>query len=483
VATTVFQHPDTASALRDRPAKPAGVYPRRVSGRFRNIKWAALVLLLGIYYLLPWIRWDRGPAAPDQVILVDMAGRRLYFFWIEIWPQEIYFLTGVLVLAAFGLFLATALFGRVWCGFACPQTVWTDLFLWVERLIEGDRLARMRLDRQPLTVGKAIRKTIKHAAWLFIALATGGAWVMYFNDAPTVVRGFFTGAAGPVVYGFVGLFTATTYLLAGWAREQVCTTMCPWPRIQGALLDQDSLAVTYRAWRGEPRGPHKKGASWAGRGDCIDCEQCVVVCPTGVDIRDGLQLGCIGCGLCIDACNDVMAKVDRPPFLIAWDSARNQELLAAGQPANYRLLRPRTLIYAVLVAVVGLAMLAGLGLRSSTDINVLHDRNPLFVTLSDGSIRNGYTIKILNRQHEARLYRLSLAGGLPATYRVVGGEPETSDRVELRAMPDRVSTFQVYVTLPRSAVDRASRAIDFEATDPVAGTTARHTSVFRGPER
>jgi cytochrome c oxidase accessory protein FixG len=483
VATTVFQHPDTASALRDQPAKPAGVYPRRVSGRFRNIKWAALVLLLGIYYLLPWIRWDRGPAAPDQAILVDMAGRRLYFFWIEIWPQEIYFLTGVLVLAAFGLFLATALFGRVWCGFACPQTVWTDLFLWVERLIEGDRLARMRLDRQPLTVGKAIRKTIKHAAWLFIALATGGAWVMYFNDAPTVVRGFFTGAAGPVVYGFVGLFTATTYLLAGWAREQVCTTMCPWPRIQGALLDQDSLAVTYRAWRGEPRGPHKKGASWAGRGDCIDCEQCVVVCPTGVDIRDGLQLGCIGCGLCIDACNDVMAKVDRPPFLIAWDSARNQELLAAGQPANYRLLRPRTLIYAVLVAVVGLAMLAGLGLRSSTDINVLHDRNPLFVTLSDGSIRNGYTIKILNRRHEARLYRLSLAGGLPATYRVVGGEPETSDPVELRAMPDRVSTFQVYVTLPRSAVDRASRAIDFEATDPVAGTTARHTSVFRGPER
>jgi polyferredoxin len=172
-----------------------------------------------------------------------------------------------------------------------------------------------------------------------------------------------------------------------------------------------------------------------------------------------------------------------PPFLIAWDSARNQELLAAGQPANYRLLRPRTLIYAVLVAVVGLAMLAGLGLRSSTDINVLHDRNPLFVTLSDGSIRNGYTIKILNRRHEARLYRLSLAGGLPATYRVVGGKPETSDPVELRAMPDRVSTFQVYVTLPRSAVDRASRAIDFEATDPVAGTTARHTSVFRGPER
>ena len=376
---------------RDRPAKPAGVYPRRVSGRFRNIKWAALVLLLGLYYLLPWIRWDRGPAAPDQAILVDMAGRRLYFFWIEIWPQEIYFLTGVLVLAAFGLFLATALFGRVWCGFACPQTVWTDLFLWVERLIEGDRLARMRLDRQPLTVGKAIRKTIKHAAWLLIALATGGAWVMYFNDAPTVVRGFFTGAAGAVVYVFVGLFTATTYLLAGWAREQVCTTMCPWPRIQGGLLDQDSLAVTYRDWRGEPRGPHKKGASWAGRGDCIDCEQCVVVCPTGVDIRDGLQLGCIGCGLCIDACNDVMAKVDRPPFLIAWDSARNQELLAAGQPANYRLLRPRTLIYAVLVAARG-PRDAG---RAGPALQHRHQRPPR----PQPAVRDA-----LRRQHPQRLH-------------------------------------------------------------------------------
>jgi cytochrome c oxidase accessory protein FixG len=483
VATTILERPDTAPGLRERLPTPAGVYPRRVSGRFRSIKWAALVLLLGIYYLLPWIRWDRGPAAPDQAILVDMAGRRLYFFWLEIWPQEIYFLTGLLVLAAFGLFLATALFGRVWCGFACPQTVWTDLFLWVERLIEGDRVARMRLDRQPLTAGKAMRKTLKHAAWLLIALATGGAWVMYFNDAPTVVRGFFAGAAGPVVYGFVGLFTATTYLLAGWAREQVCTAMCPWPRIQGGLLDRDSLAVTYRAWRGEPRGPHKKGASWAGRGDCIDCEQCVVVCPTGVDIRDGLQLGCIGCGLCIDACNDVMAKVDRPPFLIAWDSSRNQELLAAGQPASYRLLRPRTLIYAVLVAVVSLVMLAGLSLRSSTDINVLHDRNPLFVTLSDGSIRNGYTIKILNRQHEARLYRLTLGDGLPASYRIVGGAAETSGPVELWAMPDRVSAFQVYVTLPRLAVEGAMMAIDFEATDAVAGTTVRHSSVFRGPER
>jgi cytochrome c oxidase accessory protein FixG len=361
--------------------------------------------------------------------------------------------------------------------------VWTDLFLWVERLIEGDRVARVRLDGQPLTPGKATKKIAKHAAWLLIALATGGAWVMYFNDAPTVVRRFFTGDAGAAVYFFVGLFTATTYLLAGWAREQVCTTMCPWPRIQGSLLDQDSLAVTYRAWRGEPRGPHKKGASWEGRGDCIDCLQCVAVCPTGVDIRDGLQLGCIGCGLCIDACNDAMAKVGRPPYLIAWDSARNQELLAAGRPPSYRLVRPRTLVYAALVGLVGLVMLGALGLRSSAGVNVLHDRNPLFVTLSDGSIRNGYTVKILNKMHEPRPYRLALAGDLPASYRVVGREQETPGPVELRAMPDAVSTFQVYVTLPRGAVPAGSMEVDFEVTDAVTGTTVRHASVFRGPER
>ena len=483
MASTVLEYPDSAPGLRERLAKPVGIYPRRVSGRFRNIKWAALVLLLGVYYLLPWIRWDRGPAAPDQAILVDMAGRRLYFFWLEIWPQEVYFLTGLLVLAAFGLFLATALFGRVWCGFACPQTVWTDLFLWVERLIEGDRLARMRLDRQPPTAGKAIRKTIKHAAWLLIAFATGGAWVMYFNDAPTVVRDFFTGTAGPVVYGFVGLFTATTYLLAGWAREQVCTTMCPWPRIQGGLLDQDSLAVTYRAWRGEPRGPHKKGASWAGRGDCIDCEQCVVVCPTGVDIRDGLQLGCIGCGLCIDACNNVMAKVDRPPFLIAWDSARNQELLAAGQPASYRLLRPRTVTYAALLLVVAIVILFGLGARAAVDINILPERNPLYVTLSDGSIRNGYTMKILNKSHESRTYDLTVEGLEGATLSVVGQELADSSHAQLAAGPDTVTTYRIYVTALPAAVSEGSQELIMALTDRQDGATVRHKTVFRGPER
>ncbi|MGE5145636.1 MAG: cytochrome c oxidase accessory protein CcoG, partial [Candidatus Eiseniibacteriota bacterium] len=270
------------------------VYPKRVWGQFRRIKWIALTVMLAIYYIAPWIRWDRGPGVPDQAILIDMANRRAYFFGIEIWPQEVYYLTGLLILAAIGLFLMTSLAGRVWCGYACPQTVWTDIFMFVERWIEGDRNARIKLDQGPTTAAKVLKKIAKHGTWLIIALLTGGAWILYFDDAPTMLGQLVTGEASTTSYFFIGLFTATTYLLAGWAREQVCTYMCPWPRIQGAMLDEDSLNVSYRAWRGEPRGKHKANAGWEGRGDCIDCRLCIAVCPTGIDIRDGQQLECIG---------------------------------------------------------------------------------------------------------------------------------------------------------------------------------------------
>lgn len=460
------------------------VYPARVGGRFRLIKWAALAALLALYYVLPWLRWDRGPGAPDQAVLVDLPGRRLYFFGLEIWPQEVYYLTGLLIVAAFTLFLASSLVGRVWCGYACPQTLWTDLFTLVERRIEGDRSARIRLDARPLDADKALRKVAKHGAWLLIAFATGGAWVAYFNDAPTLARDFLAGRAGAAVYVFAGLFTATTYLLAGWAREQVCTHMCPWPRIQGALLDRDSLLVTYRDWRGEPRGPHKRGTGWEGRGDCIDCGRCVAVCPTGVDIRDGLQLGCIGCGLCIDACDHVMARVGRPPRLIDWESERAQAERAAGRAPEYRLVRPRTALYGGLLVSVCAVMLGALAWRADTGLNVLHDRDPLFVTLSDGSVRNGYTLKILNKAREPRLYRAALEGDLPATYRVAaqggGGGPGP---VELRAGPDGVSTHQVYVALPRTALKAETMDVTFVLTDAATGESTRAETVFRGPDR
>ena len=296
------------------------IYPKLVHGRWRAIKWALLIVTLGIYYLTPWIRWARPAGLPQQAVLVDFTGGRFYFFTLQLWPQEVYFLTGLLVLAALALFLTTALFGRLWCGYACPQTVWTDLYIYVERLFEGDRNARMRLDAAPMSLGKLWRKSGKHAVWLAVAFGTGGAWIFYFHDAPTLLRDFWAGRAPFSAYLSCGLLTAATYLLAGHMREQVCTYMCPWPRIQGAMLDQHSLQVTYRLDRGEPRGAHKKDQAWAGRGDCIDCRQCVVACPMGIDIRDGAQLECINCGLCIDACDAIMRKVERPRGLIGYDT-------------------------------------------------------------------------------------------------------------------------------------------------------------------
>ena len=388
----------TAGGKKPLYAPRVAVHPKRVDGTFRRLKWAALVILLGIYYTVPWIRWDRGPGAPDQAVLIDLPARRAYFFWIEIWPQEVYYLTGILIVAAIALFFMTSLAGRIWCGYACPQTVWTDLYMFVERRIEGDRNARIKLDAAPWTAGKIGKRALKHACWLVIAALTGGAWVLYFTDAPTVVHDIATLQASSAVWSTIALLTCSTYLLAGHAREQVCTYMCPYARFQGAMLDEHSLVVTYRRWRGEPRGHHKQGASWDGRGHCVACNNCVAVCPTGIDIRDGQQLECIGCGLCIDACNAVMDKVGLPRGLIAFDTEANQRTEELGGPPSYTLLRPRTLIYGAVLAVVGSLIIYSLATRPEFSINVLRDRSPLFVKLRDGSIANAYTVKILNKR-------------------------------------------------------------------------------------
>jgi cytochrome c oxidase accessory protein FixG len=459
------------------------VYPKRVSGLFRRLKWTALTVLLGIYYLVPWIRWDRGPNAPDQAVLIDLPSRRAYFFFIEIWPHEVYYFTGLLVLGAIGIFLATSLVGRVWCGYACPQTVWTDLYMWVERRVEGDRNTRIKLDKAPLSAEKALRKTLKHGIWLLIAVLTGGAWIMYFNDAPSVVPAVLTGQASMTVYFFVGLFTTTTYLLAGWAREQVCTFMCPWPRFQAAMFDEDTLIVTYQRWRGEPRSRHRKGLAGEGLGDCVDCNLCVAVCPTGIDIRDGQQLECISCALCIDACNSVMGKVGLPGDLINYDTVRRQDNRARGETLAYRLLRPRTILYGVVFALVGGLMLLQLITRPNFDFNVLHDRNPLFVTLSDGSIRNGYTIKVLNMSREERRFSLEARALESAALQVVGQEGDAYESLELIAKPDGVATYKVYLALPRAAAGGETRPFDFVLTDLANGETAETDTMFRGPKR
>jgi cytochrome c oxidase accessory protein FixG len=455
------------------------VYPRSIAGKFRKLKWRLLGAWLLVYYALPWIRWPRGPNAPDQAVLLDLENRRGYFFFIEIWPEEVFYLTGLLVLAAVGLFLATSLAGRVWCGYACPQTVWTDLFMWIERRIEGDRNARMALDRAPFAAGKAARKAAKHAAWLLVSFLTGGAWIMYFADAPTLASQFFRGEAGSYAYFFVGLFTATTYLLAGWAREQVCTYMCPWPRFQSAMFDEDTLIVTYQKWRGEPRtkiGPGGKKA--AGAGDCVDCGLCVAVCPVGIDIRDGTQLECISCALCVDACNGVMRRFGLPVHLITYTTERRLAARAGGARLGYRLLRPRTLLYAMLFAGVGIVMLAGLVLRSDAAINVLHERNPLFVSLSDGSVRNTYTIKLLNKEREPREFRLGIAGIEAAEIRIVGLPAGT---LGLAAAPDTVTTYIVHVTVRAGALKAEQTDIEFSIADRASTTTALRRSRFYGP--
>jgi cytochrome c oxidase accessory protein FixG len=457
------------------------VYPKAVEGVFRRLKWAALIALLCVYYLVPWLRWDRGPGAPDQAVLIDLDGPRGYFLWIEIWPQEVYFVTGFLILGAIGLFLATSLFGRLWCGYACPQTVWTDLFLWVERRIEGDRAERMRRDKAPWTPDKLWRKAATHTAWLAIAAATGGAWVAYFTDAPTLVADLLNFSASTTTVAFIGLFTATTYLLAGWAREQVCTYMCPWPRFQAAMLDEQSTIVTYQAWRGEPRGRHKQGAAWDGRGDCIDCRQCVAVCPTGIDIRDGQQLECIGCGLCIDACDAIMARVDRPPRLITWDTLARQEARACGRaPLGRRWLRPRTIIYGALLLVVAGVMLAVLATRASIELTVSRDRNPLFVILADGSVRNAYSVKVLNKARQDRDVTLTIADLPGAGLSIAGDLTAAAASVTLRAKPDAVSTTRVLVTMPPGTATTGSRPITLTLSEAGRPGPAQKT-VFIAP--
>ena len=457
-------------------AKREPIYPKLAHGTFRNLKWLALIVLLGIYYITPWIRWDRGPDAPSQAVLVDFENARFYFFWIEIWPQEVYYITGLLILAALGLFLITSLFGRVWCGYACPQTIWTDLFIHVERFFEGDRNARIKLDKAKWTISKLFKKTGKHIVWLIIAAATGGVWIFYFHDAPTIARDFFIGQAPATSYIFAGLLTITTYLLAGYMREQVCTYMCPWPRIQAAMIDEEALNVSYRYDRGEERGPHKKGATWEGRGDCIDCRQCVAVCPVGIDIRDGLQLECIGCALCIDACDEIMVKVDRPKGLIAYDTDANIQRRLGGLKSRFNLVRARTVTYAVLFAGVGCVMLYSLLNRSVLDVNIQRDRQPNFVQLSDGGVRNGYTVKILNKARQERILTLDIIG-LDNPVITIAGKSDQSTP-EFKALPDETIDYKFYLAVPDVSKLENRTVIKLVFKDVATNETTQSDSVF-----
>jgi cytochrome c oxidase accessory protein FixG len=461
------------------------VYPQRVSGIYRRVKWAVLVLTLGVYYLLPFVRWDRGPNAPSQAVLVDFPSRRFYFFFIEIWPQEFYYLTGLLIMAAMALFLINAVAGRLWCGYLCPQTVWTDLFQAIERWTEGDRREHLLRDRQPWTLERVARSSTKHFLWLMIAWWTGGAWVLYFADAPTLVKDLATFQAPLIAYVFIGLLTFSTYALAGWMREQVCVYMCPWPRIQAALTDEYALNVTYRYDRGEPRASVKKAAALHAEGlpagDCIDCLQCVHVCPTGVDIRGGPNLGCIQCGLCIDACDAVMAKIGRPTRLIAYDTDLNIKRREHGQTPVYRIVRARTVLYALIIVVVAGVMTYTLATRRADGVSVLHDRNPLFVRLSDGALRNAYTMRILNKSHDTKTFALSVFGLPEADVDVIGGAGFAGSRPLVEVGPDQTREVRVLVTVRDPVAPHAEIPVTFSIAPKSGGSAAIANDHFFGP--
>ncbi|MBU3032786.1 cytochrome c oxidase accessory protein CcoG [Tritonibacter mobilis] len=457
------------------------IFPRRVSGKFRTLKWVIMAVTLGIYYLLPWIRWDRGPELPDQAVLLDLAGRRFYFFWIEIWPHEFYFVAGLLIMAGLGLFLFTSALGRVWCGYACPQTVWTDLFILVERWIEGDRNARLRLHRQKKWDFKKARlRMTKWVAWLLIGLATGGAWVFYFADAPTLLHDLVTGQAHPVAYTTMAILTFTTFFFGGFAREQICIYACPWPRIQAAMMDEDTLTVGYRDWRGEPRGKHRKSADADQKGDCIDCMACVNVCPMGIDIRKGQQMECITCALCIDACDDIMAKVGKPRGLIDYMALSDETNERAGKPPRpvwKHILRPRTIMYTTLWGGVGLALVFALFIRADINMTVAPVRNPTYVTLSDGTIRNTYDVRLSNKHGEARLFELSLVGD-PALSVSLEGE----ESVTVQVPADSASLQRVYIAAPRGSApaEAENTGLRIWVEDLTSGERAYRDTTFNG---
>lgn len=494
--------------------KRKGVYPKAVNGFYRQLKWAIMAVTLTIYYVTPWLRWDRGAYAPDQAVLVDLANRRFYMFAIEIWPQEFYYVAGMLIMAGIGLFLVTSAVGRAWCGYACPQTVWTDLYVHVERFIDGDRNAQIKLANAPMSAAKLGKRATKYAIWLAIAVATGGAWIFYFADAPTLLRDFVTGQAAFVAYATVGVLTLTTFVLGGFMREQVCIYMCPWPRIQTAMLDEKSLIVTYKDWRGEPRTQGIKkavaleadfpvesiGTAMAAKsapkvgakvGDCIDCNQCVAVCPTGIDIREGPQLGCITCALCIDACDKVMAQIGRPRGLIDYatlDDAVVEKAGGTAKPVIKTLLRPRTLIYFTLWAGIGVAMLFSLGQRTRLDISSEPDRNPRYVQLSDGSIRNAYTVKLRNMETRPRSVDLMIEGLPDAVLWTEVGSRESAGRsLHVPMAPDAATQLRVFVAAPAPGDEHTRFRFVARPTDGAPGSReARpaHDDVsFERPER
>jgi len=386
------------------------VYPREVDGSFSNLRLAAVFVLLGLFYLGPWLRW-----AGHQAILFDLPARKFYVFGLTFWPQDFFWLTCLLVIAGISLFFFTALAGRIWCGYACPQTVWTEVFLWLERVTEGRRNQRIKLDAAPWTREKILRKGAKQFLWITFALWTGFTFVGFFTPITELCRGVLAMSLGGWEVFWIVFYGFATYGNAGYMREQVCKYMCPYARFQSAMFDHDTLIVSYDEQRGEARGARRKSVDpkVLGLGDCVDCQACVQVCPTGIDIRDGLQIECIACAACVDACDTVMDKMGYARGLVRYTT---ENMLAGGRR---RIVRPRTLIYGALLAFLISAFAWGITHRAPLIFDVLHDRNALYREAADGGIENGYTLKLANKSDQAQQLRVEIADATPSL-RIIG---------------------------------------------------------------
>lgn len=444
------------------------IHAKRIPGKWRRIKWLAASVWL-IFFLGPYARWNG-----EQAVLFDIPNRQYHLFGVTVLPQDFWMLSLLLLFFAILLAVATALVGRVYCGYFCFQTVWTDVFTWIEERLEGSPPQRRKLDKAPIGARKVRIKLTKHAIWILIGFFTGFSFVAWFYGAIPLWRDFFVGQANTAAYAAVALFTLGTYLLAGWLREQVCFWLCPYARIQGVMLDKGTVVPTYDAGRGEPRGRLRKGETAESRtlGDCVDCNQCVAVCPTGVDIRNGQQEGCITCGLCIDACDAVMDKVGRPRGLIRYASLNELE----GNPDKPMALRPRVWVYTAILALSLGGILYGLSSLAAIELNVLHERAPLFVQLSDGSIQNKYTLKVLNKSEQDLAVRIQAEAPVPLELQ--GAEEP------LRAKHGETTPRIVFVRIDREHLEGDSIPVIFRLVtelDDGTAITAERESAFFGP--
>jgi cytochrome c oxidase accessory protein FixG len=441
------------------------IYPRETDGRFQRLRWAAAAVLLGLYYAMPWLTWNGR-----QAVLFDLPARKFYVLGLTFWPQDFFYLSWLLILAGLSLFFFTALAGRLWCGYACPQTVWTEVFLSIERAFEGERSRRMKLDAAPWSAEKLARKGGKHLAWVAFALWTGFTFVGFFTPIRDLGARVATLSFGPWETFWTLFYGFATWGNAGFLREQVCKYMCPYARFQGAMFDPATLVIAYDRARGEPRGPRRRGSDprAAGLGDCVDCTLCVQVCPTGIDIRDGLQYECIACGACIDACDAVMEKVDYPRGLIRYAT----EDSLAGRAS--KILRPRVVVYFLLLAAGFGSFAWSVTHRVPLLVDVVRDRNALYRVASDGSIENAYTLKLVNKDEVARRYRITLDQAGPIA--LAGAAP-----VEAVVAAGEVLALPVTLRAPAGAVaGRAEVEFVVEVAD-ATGIRVEAESRFFGP--